>query len=685
MLLRTRILLLFALATILVAASVALPAWLVLRASETHSTRLNGSLQAAQLRQAVERAGAAATETLRRAAADETLAGALATGDESGLRQRLLALRQLDQLDGGAGRMDLVGAQGQLLAASPAAEEPLASGAAALLRSMAPDQIGIGFENAPDGTLLLVASLRLAQGGLLSAGTPAEAALGNVARALRSDLLMLSRDGRPLFASNPALWERAGSLHAGETISFGDRLFRLQPTPLTNSAGAVVAELLVLADRTAELQARQLLLLMAGGLLVIAACATCLALYRVIRDALDPLTELARALQAVAQGDIFASAAIGPRQDEVGAIGQALEALRSKTLTLDRLETRTRLTALRERALIGQEIARLTGVLEGPARQEILGLLEARDATLGPAFARLSGHVVQQHSRLAELLAERTRDLALVRQALDERLQLNRMREELDVARRLQLSSVPTTFPQRRSFRLHATMMPAKEVGGDFCDFVMLDDHRLALLIGDASGKGVGAAIFIAMARSLLRAAMGRGASPAEALAQANDTLAADNPTLMFATAIAAVVDCRTGVMTYANAGHNAPRHRGAVAGETALPLPDGIALGVMDGFVYEDRVLHLDPDDMLLFFTDGVTEAVRPDGGLFGDDRLAAIAADPSLQEPSQLLDAVARAVAGFAQEEPQADDITMLALHWHGPEDDAAVAVARAEEHAT
>ena len=684
MLLRTRILLLFALATVLVAASVALPAWMVLHYAEDRAASLRASLQAAQLREAMEHVAAPLVAGLRRAASDEALAWALTTGDESEVRQRLAALRLLLNLDSVSGRLDLIGAGGQFLAAAPAAEEKLASGASALLRDLAADQVSLTFENGPEHRPLLVASLRLTQGGLLSAGIPAEDALGRMARFLHADLLMRDRHGAPVFTSDPALRERASHLAGGDIVGVEDRLFRLEATTLTNSAGAVVGELLVLADATAETQARRLLLLVAGGLLLIAAGAASFALYRIIRGALDPLTELARALQAVAKGDIFASAAIGARTDEVGAIGQALEALRSNTLTLDRLETRTRLAALRERALIGREITRLTGVLEGPARQEILGLLQGENATLGPAFARLSGHVVQQHRELADLLAERTRDLAVVRQALDERIQLNRMREELDVARRLQLSSVPTTFPQRRAFRLHATMVPAKEVGGDFCDFVMLDDDRLALLIGDASGKGVGAAIFIAMARSLLRAAMGRGASPAEALAQANDTLAADNPTLMFATAIVAVVDCRTGVMTYANAGHNAPRHRMAGGGEAPLPMPDGIALGVMDGFTYEERALQLDPGDMLLFFTDGVTEAVGPDATLFGDARLAAITADADLREPAQLLDAITREVARFADGEPQADDITMLALHWHAPERESP-RLSRAEEHAT
>jgi sigma-B regulation protein RsbU (phosphoserine phosphatase) len=684
MLLRSRILLLFALATLLVAASVALPAWLVLRDGEERAAGLRTALQAAMVREAMDHAAAPLVTTLRAAAMDATLLAARQAGDESALRQRLGELRESLRLSGSTGRIDLVGGQGQLLAAAPAAAEPLASGATALQRDLAPGQIFAGFEAEADSPLLLVTSLRLPQGDLLSASMAAEAALGQIAGHLRAELLLRDRAGAPLFSTAPELREQALALRAGERIERTGRLYRLEATALLNSAGAPVGELLVLADATAETQSRKLLLLVAFGLLVLAAGAICRALYRVIRDALDPLTELARALQSVAGGDIFASAAIGPRRDEVGAIGEALEALRSNTLALDRLQTGNRLAGLRERALIAQEIARLTAVLEGPARREILGLLEGEGATLGPAFARMSSHVVQQHRAMATLLEERTRDLALVRQALDERMQLNRMREELDVARRLQLSSVPTTFPQLDCLQLHAAMVPAKEVGGDFCDLVMLDEHRLALMIGDASGKGVGAAIFIAMARSLLRAAMGRGATPAEALAQANDMLAADNPTMMFATAFVSVLDCRSGVLTYANAGHNAPRRRGANGHESELPVEVGLALGVMDGMDFDDQILRLDDGDMVLMFTDGVTEAMGPGDAMFGDARLAAITGDMRIADPAGLVDAVARNVEAFAETEPQADDITMLALHWRGHAT-AAPAPAREKEDAT
>lgn len=673
--LRSRILLLFALATLLVATSVAAPAWLVLRDAEGRSATVRASLQSATLREAVDRAAAPLVASLRSVVTDEALLSARARQDESLLRQRLATL--LEPL-GSSVRLDMVGGQGQLLAAVPAAADPMASGATALRRDLLPGQVTSGFEKA-EGEVLLVASLRLAQGDLVSIGVPASEVLGQIARHLGADLLLRDLDGALQFASTASLRDSAAILQSGDTLEMDGRIFRLEPTPAVNSAGALVGEIVVLADATAAIKSRRLLLLVASALLVVAATVTCSALYGVIRDALDPLTELARALQAVAGGDIFASAAVGRRGDEVGAIGDALESLRSNTMALDRLQTGNRLAGLRERVLIAQEISRLAAVLEGPARQEILGLLEGEGATLGPAFARLSGHVVQQHRAMAELLAERTRDLALVRQALDERLQFNRMREELDVARRLQLSSLPTTYPERDCFRLHAAMEPAKEVGGDFCDLVMLDENRLLLMIGDASGKGVGAAIFIAMARSLLRAAMGRGATPAEALAQANDTLAADNPTLMFATAIVAVLDCRTGVLTYANAGHNAPRRRNAGGGEGELPVEIGMALGVMDGIDFADQFLQLEAGDHLLMFTDGVTEAVGPGDAMFGDARLAAIVAEAGALAPARLVEAVAQSVEVFAETEPQADDITMVALHWRGV---AAVADAPARE---
>jgi hypothetical protein len=176
--LRSRILLLFAVATLLVATSVAAPAWLVLRDAEVRSATMRASLQSATLREAMDRAAAPLVASLRAIVRDEVLLSARATQDESLLRQRLAAL--LSPL-GSNVRLDMVGGQGQLLAAVPAAADPMASGASALRRDLLAGQVRSGFEKA-DGEVLLVASLRLAQGDLLSLGVPASEVLGQIAR-----------------------------------------------------------------------------------------------------------------------------------------------------------------------------------------------------------------------------------------------------------------------------------------------------------------------------------------------------------------------------------------------------------------------------------------------------------------------------------------------------------------------
>jgi sigma-B regulation protein RsbU (phosphoserine phosphatase) len=195
-----------------------------------------------------------------------------------------------------------------------------------------------------------------------------------------------------------------------------------------------------------------------------------------------------------------------------------------------------------------------------------------------------------------------------------------------------------------------------------------LPDGGIALMVGDASGKGVAAAIFVAMTRSLLRAAMARGASPAEALGQANAALAADNPTMMFVTAFVAILDPETGLLRFANAGHNPPRAVSAEAGHRFVGGADGIALGVVEEVIFDDRVTRLTPGETLVLFTDGVTEADRADGSLFGDERLTAALRAAVAAEPAALVAHIAAEVARFAAGSPQADDITLLCLAYEG-----------------
>ncbi|MEO5335746.1 MAG: SpoIIE family protein phosphatase [Magnetospirillum sp. WYHS-4] len=247
--------------------------------------------------------------------------------------------------------------------------------------------------------------------------------------------------------------------------------------------------------------------------------------------------------------------------------------------------------------------------------------------------------------------------------------QLVSIRQELDVARRMQHSILPTRFPSRPDVQLHARMIAAKEVGGDFYDFFWLDANRLGIAIADVSGKGVPAALFMAVARTLLRATAPTTAGPGPCLALANDLLSQENDTGMFVTLFYAVFDTATGHLSYANGGHNPPFLIGADGIGRALPTTGGMALGVLEGESYAEGAVDLGPGDSLFLYTDGVTEAFDTGGRLFTEARLAGVLDGGQSLGAADLVDKVVHAVEGFAAGAAQSDDITCVALHFTRP----------------
>ena len=678
MLLRTRVTLIAAAALPVVAVAVALPAWLLLEERAERISTLQLAQQQAEVARILDTTVRPAAAVLQAIATDEELRVAVGRRDADALEQRL---RQRHLAAGAPPdqRIEVIGRGGQLIAAVPGSRsaEPMVP-SEALFREVPPGQEVVGVEPAPqDGALRLVSVVRL-ENALLGMAVPVEPALQRIALALRAEVLVADLQGRPLSAPGDPAWRMLAEARVTQAVApvlldRGRSATLVVPTELRSASGLPVARLLVLRDGSAEARRGRLVGLFALTMLVGIVAVAGIVMYRTMRAALDPLTGLAGVLRAVAAGDIFASTSVRDRKDEVGEIAHAFEALRSSGLALDRLERRDRVARRRDAAVISGNLARLAEVLEPQERAEAAALLrqvEAADvaagAALATAFERMADGVLHRHERLAELLEERTRDLATVREALAQRVLFDRMVEELEVARRLQLSSLPSEYPTSPAFRLHGAMRPAKEVGGDFYDFVMLDENRLALMIGDASGKGVAAAIFVAMARSLLRAAVVRGASPAEALAQANDTLSVDNPSMMFATVFVGILDCRTGTLRFANGGHNAPRLVRADGAEAPIHGngAQGIALGIMEHFDFDDHEAVMAPGDVLLLFTDGVTEAEGPGKELFGDDRLSTALVGATAEEPAALIERIDRILDDFAAGEPQADDITMLCL---------------------
>ena len=217
-------------------------------------------------------------------------------------------------------------------------------------------------------------------------------------------------------------------------------------------------------------------------------------------------------------------------------------------------------------------------------------------------------------------------------------------------------------------FDLYAESLPAREMGGDFYDFFLIDTHRLGVVIADVSGKGVPAAIFMTVSRTLIKAEAMTGIDPGECLQQANQLLCQDNDAAMFVTVFYGVLDLRSGELVYANGGHNSPYLLSANGTASVLNGTGGIALGVIDDAVFQSRRLTLEAGNQLFLFTDGITEAMNIDEELFSDARLAASLAQARTQDPRELLGQVVTAVRSFVAAAPQSDDLTALALCYRG-----------------
>jgi sigma-B regulation protein RsbU (phosphoserine phosphatase) len=249
-----------------------------------------------------------------------------------------------------------------------------------------------------------------------------------------------------------------------------------------------------------------------------------------------------------------------------------------------------------------------------------------------------------------------------------------KMESELKIARTIQKSFVPKQFPAfpgRRDFDLHAAMEPAREVGGDLYDFLLLDEHRLFFAIGDVSGKGIPAALFMAMCKSLLKGTSHKERDPAQVLGLVNTELCRDNDALMFVTVFCGVLDTRTGAVRYANAGHNPPVLVRAGGGAELLSVHRGLVLGAMEDSVYVNEDMVLSRGDALLLYTDGVTDARNTRMEFYGGQRLLEQAALHGALDMAGAVDALMEDIGLFVGAAPQTDDVTLLWLRWKGKED--------------
>jgi len=245
--------------------------------------------------------------------------------------------------------------------------------------------------------------------------------------------------------------------------------------------------------------------------------------------------------------------------------------------------------------------------------------------------------------------------------------QRQRMQDELDVGREIQMSMLQRDyplFPERQEFSVHAELMPAREVSGDFYDLFFVSPDELCLIVADVSGKGVPSALFMAVSKTLFRARAMDDRSPASIMTRVNSELSLNNPSCMFVTVFLAVLNIKTGELRYTNAGHNPPLLKNAAGMVSVIKQLHGPIAGAVEELAYGEDRLMLGQGDLLLAFTDGVTEAMNARDELYSDARLESWFSDSAKDSAQDWVGGLIKSVSEFTDGAEQSDDITILAL---------------------
>ena len=283
-------------------------------------------------------------------------------------------------------------------------------------------------------------------------------------------------------------------------------------------------------------------------------------------------------------------------------------------------------------------------------------------------------HTGDELEALAHSIEEMDRNLKhYIRENTKITAEREHLSTELALAARIQEDMLPRSFPafpERKEFDLYAVMDPAKEVGGDFYDFFLIDEDHLGLVLADVSGKGIPAALFMMKSMTLLRNCVLAGLGPKQAMEQLNHQIAANNSESMFVTVWLGVLEVSSGRLTAVNAGHEYPILKSPEGYYDLFKDRHGMAAGTMEGISYREYELQLESGSRLFVYSDGLPEANDPEGRLFGMDRvLRALNRNPDLG-PEQTLGAVLEAVDSYVGQADQFDDLTMLCLAYYGGE---------------
>lgn len=313
--------------------------------------------------------------------------------------------------------------------------------------------------------------------------------------------------------------------------------------------------------------------------------------------------------------------------------------------------------------LISRRITRPLTELSGAALEIASGNLDLKLPDVSSEDE--VGDLAQSFRTMKSSLKEYIRNLTSTTAAKE------RIESELRIARDIQMGILPKlfpAFPDRTEFEVYASIEPAKEVGGDLYDFFFVDEKHFCFLVGDVSGKGVPAAFFMAVTKTLLKVVSERGLDPGDVLTKVNADLAEDNESCMFVTLFLAIINIETGEVRYANAGHNPPIFL-PCGGEPEWipPLGEPVA-GIVDTMEYSTKTMTMNPGDTFFIYTDGVTEAMNPEKQLYSEERLMEILTDADNPVAEKLVKDIGLSIVEFARGAEQSDDITMLAMQYMG-----------------
>ncbi|KKB55511.1 PP2C family protein-serine/threonine phosphatase [Parabacteroides gordonii] len=272
---------------------------------------------------------------------------------------------------------------------------------------------------------------------------------------------------------------------------------------------------------------------------------------------------------------------------------------------------------------------------------------------------------------LERTIEKAAEQISFIKKAQQEHTQLESIRNDLHIAQEIQQTILPKTFPpfpELKSFEIYAYMNAAKYVGGDFYDFFRIDQDRLGFVIADVAGKGVPAAIFMAISRTVIRTIALTENSAAMCMQRSNAFLCQENTNEMFVTVFYGILNLNTGLVTYCNAGHNPPILMKKDNTVVSVPLTNDFILGSIDNITYHEKTLQLSPGDNLLLYTDGITEAMNTRHEQYSEQRLLENCQELIGKSPKEIVDKITETVGKFVVGAVQSDDITLLSITYQG-----------------